>query len=75
MNKNKYYRVREIQASSGKTVFIVEACETWLGLLFGFDLRYTLENKTLEEAKYHIDCLVDLKIMKTKTVFKRKVLC
>lgn len=74
MNKNKYYRVREIEDASGNIVFKVETCQSWLELLFPFwRFEYTLENKTLEEAKDHIDFLASEKVVKDKIVYKTKV--
>ena len=67
MNKNKYYKVKEIQNSIGETEFKVYACESLSDLIFGFWTEYQIAHTTLVLAKYHIDELVKWKIRKIKS--------
>ena len=73
MNNYKYYRVREIRINSGESVFRVEFCETWIGVLFGLWSRSTREHRLLDGAKEKINVLASRKIRKISTVFKRTV--
>lgn len=73
MNKNKYYKVKEIKDSSGNCEFKVFACDNWFEYFFGIWTEYTKKNKTLDEAIDQINTLVSWKIVKDKIVYKRKV--
>ena len=73
MNKNKYYKVKEIKNASGESEFKVFACDNWLEKFFGAWSEYTKRNKTLQEAIGHINSLVSWKVVKEKIVYKRKV--
>ncbi len=74
MNKHRFYRVRELKDYTGKTVFMVDACETKLEVLFGFWFHnYTKENRTLQDAKEHINDLISWRLKSEKVVFKRTI--
>ena len=74
MNNYKYYRVRKIQDNSKKTLFRVEACGSWLDVLFGDWDFYDDEYFSLNEAKGHIEDLISHQVSKKiSTVFKRTV--
>lgn len=72
-NKNKYYKVKETKNASGEREFKVFACESLFEKFFGVWSEYKLSHKTLEESVDHIKDLVSWKVIKEKTVYKRKV--
>lgn len=70
MNTNKYYRVVKTTCASGDYEYHVEACDTWLQVLFSGWGRYNQKSHTLEEAISHIALLVNGKITKEEIVYK-----
>ena len=73
MNKNKYFKVKQITTANGDIVFKVLGYNTRIDMFFGISYDYSLENKTLEEAIDQIETIVEFKITDEKVVYKRTV--
>ncbi len=73
MNKNKYYRVKKKVDRSGNTVYQVEACEGFWGIVFGMWMQYTKENPSLDDAISQVESLAGWKLESEKVVYKKRI--
>ena len=73
MNKNKYFKVKQITTANGNVIFKVFGYDNWFDMLFNVSDKYSLKNETLEEAIELIERIIKLKITDEKVVYKRTV--
>jgi hypothetical protein len=70
-NKNKIYRVREKVDRQGRTKYIVQAAESFMGAFFGLWNEYKKENDTEEEAVDQIAFIDKFRLKKERTVYRK----
>lgn len=73
-NTHKIYQIREFTTTLGEKVFRVFAADSWLESKMGLWTEYTLDNRTVEEAKEQIAYLKAQTLSeKGKIVYQEKL--